>query len=81
MKALVDKEEYPPRTLRRFEVLGRHVADYVTAKYGRADFNVKRIDYEFIDGFDFYLHMVKENDTNTANRHIKNFKKIVSICR
>ncbi|SEB21978.1 Site-specific recombinase XerD, partial [Pedobacter hartonius] len=81
MKALVDKEEYAPGTLRRFEVLERHVADYVTAKYGRADFNVKRIDHEFIDGFDFYLHTVKENDTNTANKHIKNLKKIVSICR
>lgn len=81
MKALVEKEEYAPGTLRRFEVLERHVADYVTAKYGRADFNVKRIDHEFIDGFDFYLHTVKENDTNTANKHIKNLKKIVSICR
>ncbi|SEB22325.1 Site-specific recombinase XerD, partial [Pedobacter hartonius] len=81
MKALVDKEEYAPGTLRRFEVLERHVEDFIAAKYNRADFNVKRIDHEFIDGFDFYLHTVKENDTNTANKHIKNLKKIVSICR
>lgn len=81
MKVLVEKEAYAPGTLRRFEVLERHVADYVAAKYGRTDFNVKRIDHEFIDGFDFYLHTVKENDTNTANKHVKNLKKIVSICR
>ncbi|MFF5382925.1 site-specific integrase [Pedobacter suwonensis] len=81
MKALVEKEEYAPGTLRRFEVLERHVEDFIAAKYNKADFNVKRIDHEFIDGFDFYLHTVKENDTNTANKHVKNLKKIVSICR
>ncbi|MBC8988444.1 phage integrase SAM-like domain-containing protein [Pedobacter sp. N36a] len=47
----------------------------------KKDFNVKSIDHESIDGFDFYLHTVKENDTNTANKHLKNLKKIVSICR
>ncbi|MET4080261.1 integrase [Pedobacter sp. UYP30] len=81
MKALVEKEEYALGTLRRFEVLERHVANYIAEKYNRTDLNVKRIDHEFIDGFDFFLHTVKENDTNTANKHVKNLKKIVSICR
>lgn len=71
IKALVDKEEYAPGTLRRFEVLERHMEDYNAAKYNRTDFNVKRIDQDFIDGFDFYLHTVKENDTNTANNILK----------
>ncbi|WP_457270320.1 site-specific integrase [Pedobacter sp. UYEF25] len=81
MRALVEQEEYAPGTLRRFEVLERHVTNYIAYKYNRTDLNVKRIDHEFIDGFDFYLHTVKENDTNTANKHVKNLKKIVSICR
>lgn len=81
MKALVEKEEYAPGTLKRFEVLERHVEDYLVSKYSKKDFNVKSINHEFIDGFDFYLHTVKENDTNTANKHLKNLKKIVSICR
>jgi integrase len=81
MKTLVEKDEYASGTLKRFEVLERHVEDYLASKYSRKDFNVKRIDHEFIDGFDFYLHTAKENDTNTANKHIKNLKKIVSICR
>lgn len=81
MRALVEQEEYAPGTLRRFEVLERHVTNYIADKYNRTDLNVKRIDHEFIDGFDFYLHTVKENDTNTANKHVKNLKKIVGICR
>lgn len=35
MKALVDKEEYAPGTLRRFEVLNRHVEEFIAAKYNR----------------------------------------------
>lgn len=81
MKALVEKEEYAPGMLRRFEVLERHVEEFIVATYNRTDFNVKRIDHAFIDSFDFYLHTVKKNDTNTANKYIKNLKKIVSICR
>ncbi|WP_457270029.1 phage integrase SAM-like domain-containing protein [Pedobacter sp. UYEF25] len=81
MRALVEKEEYAQGTLNRFEVLDRHVTNYIAYKYNRTDLNVKRIDHEFIDGFDFYLPTVKENDTNTANKHVKNLKKIVSICR
>lgn len=81
MEALVEKDEYASGTLKRFEVLERHVKDYLAEKYSRKDFNVKSIDHEFIDGFDFYLHTTKDNDTNTANKHLKNLKKIVTICR
>jgi integrase len=81
MNALVEKGEYAPGTLKRFEVLERHIEDYLVSKYSKNDFNIKSIDHGFIDGFDFYLHTVKENDTNTANKHLKNLKKIVNICR
>ncbi|MBB5620977.1 integrase [Pedobacter cryoconitis] len=81
MEALVEKDEYASGTLKRFQVLERHVKDYLVEKYSKKDFNVKSIDHEFIDGFDFYLHTTKDNDTNTANKHLKNLKKIVTICR
>jgi integrase len=81
MEALVAKEEYAPGTLKRFEVLERHVKDYLASQYSKKDLDVRCIDHEFIDGFDFYLHTTKENDTNTANKHLKNLKKIVTICR
>lgn len=81
MRALVETDEYAPGTLKRFEVLERHVKEYVLSKYGKKDLDVRLIDHEFIDGLNFYLHTDKENDTNTANKHLKNLKKIVTICR
>lgn len=80
MEALVGKEDYAEGTLKRFEVLERHVKDFLAFKYQKTDLNIRNIDHEFIDGFDFYLHTSKDNGTNTASKHLKNLGKIVRIC-
>ncbi|CAM4433612.1 Site-specific recombinase XerD [Pedobacter westerhofensis] len=80
MAALVEKEDYAEGTLRRFKVLEKHVKEYLLFKYQTSDLNIRHIDHEFIDGFDFYLHTSKDNDTNTASKHLKNLGKIVRIC-
>ncbi|WP_316829086.1 site-specific integrase, partial [Pedobacter miscanthi] len=80
MAALVEKEDYAEGTLRRFKVLEKHVKEYLSLKYQTGDLNIRNIDHEFIDGFDFYLHTSKDNDTNTASKHLKNLGKIVRIC-
>nr|WP_090560063.1 site-specific integrase [Pedobacter hartonius] len=80
MRQLVGKDDYAEGTLRRFEVLERHVKDYLSFKYQKSDLNIRHIDHEFIDGFDFYLHTSRDNGTNTASKHLKNLGKIVRIC-
>jgi len=80
MGALVEKDDYAEGTLNRFEVLERHVRDYLSFKYQKTDLNIRYIDHEFIDGFDFYLHTAKCNGANTASKHLKNLGKIVRIC-
>ncbi len=79
MKALVGKE-YAKGTLKRFEVLERHVVDFLSFQYRKSDINIKSIDHEFISGFDFYLRTEKANTNNTAIKHLKNLGKIVRIC-
>ena len=80
MAALVENEDYAEGTLRRFKVLEKHIKEYLLLKYQTGDLNIRNIDHEFIDGFDFYLHTSKDNDTNTASKHLKNLGKIVRIC-
>ncbi|NRF40241.1 site-specific integrase [Pedobacter foliorum] len=79
MKALLDTD-YAPGTLRRFEVLERHVKDFLVHLYKKSDINVRLIDKEFIGNFDFYLRNEKKNRNNTAVKHLKNLGKIVRIC-
>ena len=78
--ALVKKGEYAIGTHVRFEIAKKHLKEYLSCKYQAGDLNIRHIDHEFIDGFDFYLHTSKDNDTNTASKHLKNLGKIVRIC-
>jgi len=48
METLIGKE-YAKITLKRFEVLERHVLDYMSFAYLKSDINVKSIDYGFIN--------------------------------
>lgn len=79
MKALLGTD-YAPGTLRRFEVLERHVKGCLAHQYKKTDINVRLIDKEFIGNFDFYLRNEKQNRNNTAVKHLKNLGKIVRIC-
>ena len=79
MEALVGKD-YAQGTLKRFEVLERHVVEFLSFQYSKNDINIKSIDHQFISAFDFYLRTEKANTNNTAIKHLKNLGKIVRIC-
>jgi len=79
MEALVGRD-YAPGTLKRFEVLERHVLEFLSFQYSKNDINIKSIDHQFISAFDFYLRTEKANTNNTAIKHLKNLGKIVRIC-
>lgn len=79
MEALVGKD-YAHGTLKRFEVLERHVVEFLSFQYSKNDINIKSIDHQFISAFDFYLRSEKANTNNTAIKHLKNLGKIVRIC-
>jgi len=79
MESLVGKD-YAAGTLKRFEVLERHVMEFLSFQYSKNDINIRSIDHQFISAFDFYLRTEKANTNNTAIKHLKNLGKIVRIC-
>ncbi len=78
MESLVGKE-YSAGTLQRYKAAKSHIADYIVYKYQKKDFPLKKLDYEFITGFDYFLKSKKNCSHNTATKYIVNFKKIVRI--
>ena len=66
-------------TLQRYKAAFKHVSDYIRHKYQRADMPVKKIDFKFITGLEFYLKSVKGLEHNTTIKYIVNFKKIIRI--
>ena len=72
--------EYAPGTLTRYETSLRHAQSFIEWKYQVSDIDIKKVDHEFITGYEFYLRSEKKCANNSAVKYIKNFKKIIRIC-
>jgi len=72
--------EYAPGTLTRYETSLRHTQSFMEWKYQVSDMDIKKVDHEFITGYEFYLRSEKKCANNSAVKYIKNFKKIIRIC-
>lgn len=79
MKALINKE-FSPLTFERYETSFRHTQEYMRWKYQIDDIDVKKLNYEFIENYEFWLKSVRNCDHNTTVKYLSNFKKIVHIC-
>lgn len=79
MKALVG-QEFSPLTLERYETSFRHTQEFMRWKYKIDDIDVKKLNYEFISNYEFWLKSVRKCDHNTSVKYLSNFKKIVHIC-
>jgi site-specific recombinase XerD len=79
MKALIG-QEFSPLTFERYETSFRHTQEFMRWKYKIDDIDVKKLNYEFISNYEFWLKSVRKCDHNTSVKYLSNFKKIVHIC-
>jgi site-specific recombinase XerD len=79
MKALVNRE-FSPLTLERYETSYRHTEAYLKWKFKIDDIDIKKLNYEFIADYEFWLKSERKCDHNTSVKYLSNFKKIVHIC-
>lgn len=79
MEALVNRE-FSPLTLERYETSYRHTLEYMKWKFQIEDIDIKKLNYEFIADYEFWLKSQRKCDHNTSVKYLSNFKKIVHIC-
>jgi site-specific recombinase XerD len=79
MKALVGKG-YAPGTLDRYTTSFRHTRSFLEWKYKVSDIDIRKLDFEFITEYEFWLRSVRNCDHNTTMKYLANFKKIVTRC-
>lgn len=79
LAALVGKE-FSPATLERYNTSRDHTRAFLQWKYRIADIDIKKLDYEFVSDFEFWLKTQRNCNHNTAIKYISNFRKIVNIC-
>jgi integrase len=79
MKALIG-QEYSPLTFERYTTSKKHTHDFMKWKYNVDDLDIKKLNYEFIHDYEFWLKSVRKCDHNTTIKYLSNFRKIVNIC-
>jgi integrase len=73
-------DEYSPGTLDLFERTLLHVERFIKWKYDVPDLDIRKLDYDFISQFSFFLKTERKCQHNTTIKYLTYFKKIVLLC-
>jgi hypothetical protein len=73
-------KEYAQATLTRYNTTRDHVRSFLQWKYKKDDLDIKKLNFEFVSDFEFWLKTVRKCNQNTTIKYIGNFRKIVNIC-
>lgn len=79
MKALINLE-FAPATYKRYATTLEHTREFIQWKFNVDDIPIRKLNYEFILDYEFYLKSVRKCGHNSAIKYLTNFRKIVSIC-
>ena len=79
IKTLINKG-YSKATWVKYETTKKHIEEFLKWKYSINDLDIKKLNFEFITDFEFYLRSQKNIDINTNGKYIKNVKKIIKEC-
>jgi len=73
-------KEFSKGTLKRFEVCLSSIKNFLQWKFKTNDIDIRKLGFEFISDYEFYLKSVKGCAHNTTMGYIKKLKKIVRQC-
>ena len=77
LAALVGSD-YSPATLRRYKISFGHTGSFIKWKYDLEDFEISKLNYEFLTDYVFWPKSVRKCNHNTTMKYIRNFRKIVN---
>lgn len=79
MTALVGKE-FAESTLERYVTSFKHTRSFLEWKFKVPDLDIRKLDFEFITDYEFWLKSVRHCDHNSAMKYLSNFRKIINRC-
>ncbi|MDB4901928.1 MAG: site-specific integrase [Mucilaginibacter sp.] len=79
MRSLVG-QEFEKSTFQRYETALMHTKDFMQWQHNVSDIPITKINFEFLNDFEYYLRSVRKCANNSAIKYIKNLGKIVRIC-
>ena len=80
LKKMIGKD-FKQSTWEKFNEILPAIKDYIFFKYQKKDISLNKLDYNFIEDFDYYLRTEKNNSQVTINKKIQRLKKVVKVAR
>ena len=80
LKKMIGKD-FKLSTWEKFNEILPAIKDYIFFKYQKKDISLNKLDYNFIEDFDYYLRTEKNNSQVTINKKIQRLKKVVKVAR
>ena len=80
LKKMIGKD-FKESTWEKFNEILPAIKDYIFFKYQKKDMSLNKLDYNFIEDFDYYLRTEKNNSQVTINKKIQRLKKVVKVAR
>lgn len=79
LKELVGKD-FTASTLERYKTSLEHTRSFLKWKYKVVDVDIRKLDFEFISEYEFWLKSFRACNHNTTIKYLSNFRKIVNRC-
>jgi len=79
MESLVG-QEFEKSTLQRYKTCLMHTVDFMQWQCKVSDIPINKINFAFLNDFEYYLRSVRKCGNNSAIKYIKNLGKIIRIC-
>lgn len=73
-------KDFSEGTYKRFKVVKKALEEFLEWKFNIKDISIKKLNFEFINDFEFYLKSVRNVSHNTVMGYIKKLKKIARQC-
>jgi site-specific recombinase XerD len=73
-------KDFAPGTVERYKTSLSHTRSFMQWKYKISDIDIRKLNYEFISGYEFWLKSVRRCNHNSTMKYLANFKKIVILC-
>jgi len=79
INSLIGKD-YAYRTYQRYRTTYDHTKAYIDWKYGKADLELKDLNYEFVKDFSIWLKTIKNCNHNSAMKYISTLGTVLKEC-
>lgn len=80
MLKLISVGDYSSGTYKHFKTTYHHLKEFLPWKFRQKDINVKKIGYQFIADFEYFMKVEKKLGHNSCMKYLGDFKKIILLC-